>query len=347
MGDGVWGLFLTRHARLSNRAMYSHTALYVVLLFALVAAGCTAATPGTPLPAASASSTAVQATATITAPPADTAVPTVPASPTGVPTLAPTAVSTGTPPPAPSATPAPPGLAIIDYLRANVSSADPGATIRLEWSFSGAEAGALYPLPPSGQLGESINVGPSGTLSYTIPASYRNRMDFMLFVPDATGHVAQATLGITLRCPDPWFFASPPDECAAGPAVQTQAAEQAFERGTMLWVATENRIYVLYNDGQQYAWDSYTDEWHEGMPEIDPTLVPPDGLLQPRRGFGLVWREQPGVRDRLGWALRPEAGFTSQIQRTGRYKYNSTYLRAFGGGVWELGPERGSWRYLP
>jgi len=75
--------------------------------------------------------------------------------------------------------------------------------------------------------------------------------------------------------------------------------------------------------------------------------VPPVGLYQPVRGFGLVWREEPGVRDRLGWAVDREVGYPTAIQRTSWYKYNATYVKALDGGVWELGPERSKWRHIP
>ena len=64
------------------------------------------------------------------------------------------------------------------------------------------------------------------------------------------------------------------------------------------------------------------------------------------RGFGLVWRERPNVRDRLGWAVDQEAGFITIMQGTTRYKYSSTYLCAFDGNVWHLGPERSSWEKI-
>ena len=76
--------------------------------------------------------------------------------------------------------------------------------------------------------------------------------------------------------------------------------------------------------------------------------MPPAGLYQPVRGFGLVWREETGVRDRLGWALGEEAGYPTAIQHTSsRPKYNVTYVKAPDGGVWELGPELSKWRHIP
>jgi hypothetical protein len=60
-----------------------------------------------------------------------------------------------------------------------------------------------------------------------------------------------------------------------------------------------------------------------------------------------VWREEPGVRDRLGWAVDTEAGFTTSVQRTSRPKYNDIYIRALDGRVWRLWPESSDWSKIP
>ena len=115
----------------------------------------------------------------------------------------------------------------------------------------------------------------------------------------------------------------------------------------MFWVKAEDKVCVLFDDDARPAWEVFVDEWDEGEPESDPSIVPPPGLYQPARGFGLVWREKAGVRDRLGWALGEEAGYPTAIQRTSRPKYNVTYVKALDGGVWELGPEGSEWSHIP
>ena len=45
-----------------------------------------------------------------------------------------------------------------------------------------------------------------------------------------------------------------------------------------------------------------------------PSIVPPWGYYQPVRGFGKAWRQEPGVRDRLGWATDTERGFSAAVQ---------------------------------
>jgi hypothetical protein len=237
--------------------------------------------------------------------------------------------------------------AVINFFRADVEVADPGDTITLEWNWSGGTEATIYHLF-GGQLSEPWwTVGPSGTQEYTISSLARNYDRFVLFVNDAEGVLAQETLEIELRCPDEWFFSPAPDVCPAGPALVTDGAEQRFQRGVMLWNRAEDRIYVLFEDGGIPAWQAYEDEFEEGDLESDPDIEPPPGLYQPIRGFGLVWREQPGVRDRLGWAVDTETGYETAIQRTSYVKYNHTYIRALDGGVWRLGPEQSEWEYIP
>jgi hypothetical protein len=42
-----------------------------------------------------------------------------------------------------------------------------------------------------------------------------------------------------------------------------------------------------------------------------------------------------------------EVGYPTAIQRTSRFKYNDTYVRALDGGVWQLGPEGSKWCHVP
>ncbi len=235
---------------------------------------------------------------------------------------------------------------VILSFRADVEIADPGETIRLEWESAGATGGTLYHLLPSGQFGEFWSVEPSGFLLYTISESRRNSDRFYLYVYDDAGH-DDATFEIPLTCPDTWFFEPAPDICPSGPAVYSSGAEQHFEHGVMLWVQSEDRIYVLYDEGIP-AWQAFTDEWEEGDPVKDDDIVPPPGYYQPERGFGLVWREQPNVRERLGWGTTPEAGGQTAVQRTSHWKYVHTFIKALiQDGTWHLEPERSGWEYVP
>ena len=82
------------------------------------------------------------------------------------------------------------------------------------------------------------------------------------------------------------------------------AVSQDFQRGYMVWRGGWRFIYVLYDEG---GWESYSDRWQEGMPELDPSFgPPPEEVIQPKLGFGLVWQEHPEVREGLGWAFNEE-----------------------------------------
>ena len=98
--------------------------------------------------------------------------------------------------------------------------------------------------------------------------------------------------------------------CPLGGALSLQLVTQPFERGSMYWRDT-GQIYALASSGQFWQ---ITDSWSEGMPADDPAFSAPDGLMQPVRGFGLVWRSNESIRNALGWATLPEAFYASTWQ---------------------------------
>ena len=236
-------------------------------------------------------------------------------------------------------------MPFILFFRANVEMADPGDTIQLEWATQNTTHVTLYHLLPTGQLGTFWEVEPAGTFTYTIAEAARNQTRFLLFAGD-DNQFESVSVTITLTCPDSWFFSPAPDVCPAAPAVFSAGAEQPFEHGTMIWVGELDQIYVLFDD-QVFSpkWSLYTDEWDAGDTICDAG-TPPPGYYQPERGFGLVWCEQPGLRDRLGWAVALEGSFDTAVQSTSYPKYNDTYIRALDGNVWRLLPERSGWEKI-
>ena len=96
---------------------------------------------------------------------------------------------------------------------------------------------------------------------------------------------------------------------------QIYVAEQRFEDGWLFWLQPVGQIWVLtINEDNEGIWSVYEDTFVEGEPEIDPEIVPPEELYQPERGFGKLWRENPEVREAIGWALEPELGHTTQYE---------------------------------
>ena len=89
-----------------------------------------------------------------------------------------------------------------------------------------------------------------------------------------------------------------------------QAVEQVFERGHMLWRGDVRQIIVsFFSDGR---WTPLGDTYRDG--EELSRVRAPEGLQAPERGFGKLWREHPGLRERLGWAVGPEREFEGWLQ---------------------------------
>ncbi len=101
----------------------------------------------------------------------------------------------------------------------------------------------------------------------------------------------------------------------SGVASVVSSAYQPLQNGLLIWVSAlgtqpQPAIYALYNNG---TYQRFNDSWREGD-TVSSGAIPPDGLLEPVRGFGKVWRESPGLRDALGWAMTGEVGGSATIQ---------------------------------
>ena len=94
-------------------------------------------------------------------------------------------------------------------------------------------------------------------------------------------------------------------------------AEQQFEHGWMFWIQPLDQIWVLAEEDGLQTWTVYDDTYSDGQPSTDENIVPPEGLLQPERGFGKLWREDGAIQELLGWAITPEVGYKT------RYEYHA------------------------
>lgn len=152
----------------------------------------------------------------------------------------------------------------------------------------------VTPTPPSGAVVSSdVIVTPSPTASATATPTADTTPD----APDATA------------TPDPF-----PTTVVS----EIYVAEQRFQGGRMLWLQPIDQIWVLSvdEDGNR-TWSFHEDAFEEGMPERDEEIVPPDeDLMQPIRGFGKLWRDNPEIRAILGWATENEFAHVT------RYEYH-------------------------
>jgi hypothetical protein len=87
----------------------------------------------------------------------------------------------------------------------------------------------------------------------------------------------------------------------------TGATFQPFEHGFMVWRADNGEISVLVG-GDNGDLSVYPAAQYGALPTR--AFQPPEGRRYPEFGFGRVWTGIPGVRERLGWALGGEQGYT-------------------------------------
>jgi len=137
-----------------------------------------------------------------------------------------------------------------------------------------------------------------------------------------TSEISQVTAAVVISadriCDTNWFFIQPrPDGCPLFPPTASNGVYQQFENGYMVWVGSQDGIYILYNDQLQPRWQVVRDYFVEGQAESSSAYnnAPAPNLWQPRRGFGLVWRENSTIRNRIGWATQQwEEPYSVQVQ---------------------------------
>jgi hypothetical protein len=178
---------------------------------------------------------------------------------------------------------------------------------------SPASTAATDTLPPTATPTATTAPAPSGTP--TVPAPTK--------APPTRAPTPR--LGPTASptaCAIAWFMTKAPAVCAGqAPAYSLTVAEH-FQHGVMLWRQTPDyfgsQIYAFFFDNTFPRWNPSNDAWRTGDPESDPTIVPPAGLFQPVRGFGVFWRKAyfgaaaGSARDRLGWATDAEFSLGTQ-----------------------------------
>jgi len=210
-----------------------------------------------------------------------------------------------------------PGGLDIEYFTTDAQSASVGGTLTLYWSMGGTDHGVIYRLTPTGGHDQFWQVGQTGTLEVTVSQKATDQARYELQISNAVSHlekVVSVPIGSANCAQATWAFTPSPSVCPAAAATITPAAQQGFEHGQMLWIGLTGQIVVLFDDGKTPGWATYPDQFKDGQPDHDPSIVPPSGKLQPVRGFGLAWRTQSGVRDRLGWALSTEGEFNGFSQ---------------------------------
>lgn len=97
--------------------------------------------------------------------------------------------------------------------------------------------------------------------------------------------------------------------------ITTTIAFQPFQRGYMLWREDQGRITVVYGDiltkTGAPCQEVYRDTWADQEYTIPDG---PPGLLVPVRGFGWLYKSDPQLSQRLGYATSDETGRLAEVR---------------------------------
>lgn len=200
----------------------------------------------------------------------------------------------------PSATPvvSNPNAPRIEFFTSDVLSVPPGGDVTLYWSVRGVDSAVIYRLGEDDVRENVWNVPPDSSLTVSTRSDDKIELRFLLVISQGSFY-REEKLNIPIECIYEWFYSPSPEECPDEGAQESNIIDQHFERGRMLFVEGENRVYVLYNDGNEPAWQSFTNQYD---PEVHPEradMAPPGGI-EPIRELGLIWRSNERVRNRLG-----------------------------------------------
>lgn len=201
-------------------------------------------------------------------------------------------------------------------------------------------------LPPSKTPTQTPTITPTPSQSPTPTTTVTATATALLFPTSVIREVtAVVSNPLAEVCDSTWFFIQPrPASCPLNPPLASQSVFQTFQNGYMIWVRERDAIYVMYNDATPPRWQVFKDNFDEGMPEDDPayTVSPFPGTWQPRRGFGLLWRTNAGVRNRIGWAVEQwERPYSVQVQIA---QDGALFLADPDGGVFSLVPGGANWQ---
>jgi hypothetical protein len=90
---------------------------------------------------------------------------------------------------------------------------------------------------------------------------------------------------------------------------------QAYERGLVFYVSSNNTVYVLANEGARV--NAYPNEWAPGV--LLPVATPPAGFFNPTAQIGYVWYNKQwsdgrSVGSVIGWAITDVQNYNGTLQ---------------------------------
>ena len=204
-----------------------------------------------------------------------------------------------------------------------------GGTVTFTWEVTGTKKVGLELYHFQG-----VAVGPgfrswanlpiSGSLSVQLSDLETGVYPLRLWADDpTTGGFAYSAIGYA--CFEPFFpvrrFVPGIDFCMGGAPIATRIVQQDFEHGRMVWLESEESVYILFepDSGVTPAEWTIPGVKDSSQPATLRAVTPPAGKYQPQNEFGKIW-ERYDLLKSLGWALAPVQRFTSVAQRGSNLK---------------------------
>jgi hypothetical protein len=97
------------------------------------------------------------------------------------------------------------------------------------------------------------------------------------------------------------------------PTKDGQFATQQYENGFMFWSQLPKNLILTLSESKLPVWTEHR-SWSYDANGAWCASPPPEGLVQPIRGFGGVWCDNPEVRAALGWGVEGEWAIQGAVQ---------------------------------
>ncbi len=200
-----------------------------------------------------------------------------------------------------------------------------GQRITISTTASSANSVSFYMLLETGTpqlIGTDSNLADGASIGWDSPRDGLGTLTIFAEAVNAAGQrVASAFYAVSWgpSCPYGWFFGFNADSinhtCPL-PVFSGATTAQDFEGGRAFDYPIASYdglsyIFVLYNDG---SYEYFVDEYNSNIPLDNSDLTVPTNRYAPNGSIGYLWKNNEGVRNRLGWAYSPVESFTGRWQ---------------------------------
>ena len=232
----------------------------------------------------------------------------------------------------------------IEYFTTDSEFVTPGENVTLFWSVEGVDRARIFRVDETGERLSRWDVMGEGQLTVATRPQDRDVARFLLTAQIGATEIEQL---LQIRCAA-WICGSlTRRRMPAQPHRRDHHAGRADLRARrMVWVECWTGC-TLSSKTVATGCGDVSRRVQRGRPGARRVAVPPPGLEQPIRGFGLVWRSNPRVQDRLGWATSPEVPFEGMMQSdSADLGLGTLYLRLRDGGILALDARTNEWDVL-